>query len=239
MKRLIHILLVVVIATISATAQTTTENYVKTTTYQKEFTLESAATSAEDKIESVTYFDGLGRPKQSVAVQASPNQKDIITPIAYDDFGRQNKEYLPYEATTNNASYKTDAFEAVLDFYDTSKYENTQNPYSEKMFEASPLNRVLKQAAPGADWVMGSGHEIKSEYTANTNQDAVVMYDVSFVNNDRSQPRLTTSGSYAVGELYKSITKNENHTGTTSKDNTVEEFTDKQGRVVLKRTYNN
>ncbi len=27
--------------------------------------------------------------------------------------------------------------------------------------EASPLSRVLKQAAPGAAWKMGSGHEIE------------------------------------------------------------------------------
>ena len=41
---------------------------------------------------------------------------------------------------------------------------------------------------------------------------------------------------YAQGELYRTVTRDENHTGT-SKNHTTEEFTDKQGRVVLKRTY--
>ena len=39
--------------------------------------------------------------------------------------------------------------------------------------------------------------------------------------------------------LYKTITKDENHDGTSSKAHTTEEFKDKQGRVVLKRTYEN
>ncbi|RXG11492.1 RHS repeat-associated protein, partial [Leeuwenhoekiella aestuarii] len=50
-----------------------------------------------------------------------------------------------------------------------------------------------------------------------------------------------TGGSryYDPGELYKTVTKDENHDGGTSKNHTIEEFTDKQGRVVLKRTYDN
>ncbi len=43
--------------------------------------------------------------------------------------------------------------------------------------------------------------------------------------------------AYAVNELYKTITKDENHDGSTTKNHTTEEFKDKQGRVVLKRTY--
>ncbi len=239
-KKLLIPILVWFCAFGSLIAQTTTENYIKTTTYQDEFTSESAATTAGDKIESVTYFDGLGRPKQSVAVKASPDQKDLVTPITYDDFGRQDKEYLPYEASTNNASYKTDAFDAVLDFYDTSKYQNTANPYSEKQFESSPLSRVMKQAAPGAAWGLDSGNEIGFAYVANTNADAVTLYEVTFANGDKSAPNLVvhSSGNYQAGVLYKNITKDENHTGT-SKDHTTEEFTNKQGQVILKRTYEN
>ena len=78
-KLLIPILLFFVFG--SLLAQTTTENYIKTTTYQDEFTAATSATDKEDKIESVTYFDGLGRPVQQVSVKASPSGNDIVTPI--------------------------------------------------------------------------------------------------------------------------------------------------------------
>ncbi|TPV31153.1 RHS repeat-associated core domain-containing protein, partial [Paucihalobacter ruber] len=121
-------------------------------------------------------------------------------------------------------------------FYNTPKYENTNNPYSEKDFEASPLNRVLKQAAPGYDWRMGGGHEIEMDYQSNTNTE-VKRYEVSltFANNTYT-PQLVLSGSYNQGELYKSVTKDENHSGST-KNHTTEEFKDAEGRVLLKRTY--
>ncbi|HEX8577235.1 MAG TPA: RHS repeat-associated core domain-containing protein [Flavobacterium sp.] len=46
-------------------------------------------------------------------------------------------------------------------------------------------------------------------------------------------------GFYSAGQLYKTITKDENWTGTTdpATNHTTEEFKDKEGRVVLKRTY--
>ena len=47
-------------------------------------------------IETVTYFDGLGRPKQQTAIKGSPTQKDIITHMEYDEVGRQAKQYLPF-----------------------------------------------------------------------------------------------------------------------------------------------
>ncbi|WP_034229797.1 DUF6443 domain-containing protein, partial [Aquimarina pacifica] len=237
MKRLIHILLVVVIATISATAQTTTENYVKTTVYQNEVTADENALN-NDKIVKIQYLDGLGRLKQSVQKGTTPDQKDLITPITYDVYGRQVKEYLPYEASSGTGVYRTSAVTDALDFYNTSKYENTTNPYVEKEFEASPLNRVLKQAAPGEVWRLGSGHEIEFDYQANALNE-VRQFNVVFTNGDISLPTLVADGYYDQGTLTKTIVKDENHTGTTSKDHTSEEFTDKQGRVVLKRTYNN
>ncbi len=220
-------------------AQTSSENYIKTTTYQKAITSESEITQTSDTITNVTYYDALGRPKQQVAIGQSTNGNDIITPIEYDIYGRVEKEYLPFESTNNSGAYNSSALNDVLNFYNTDKYENTTNPYSQKQFEASPLNRVQKQAAPGGDWALGSGNEIELEFAANTELDAVVLFEVNFTNNDTEQPSLVnTDGEiYPAGELYKSITKDENHDGTTSKLHTTEEFTDKKGQVVLKRTY--
>ncbi|WP_025743445.1 DUF6443 domain-containing protein [Aquimarina pacifica] len=231
----ILVLVIFVLNITSAIAQTVTENYVKTTIYQNEVTADASA-SATDKLESIQYIDGLGRPKLSVEKGTSPNQKDIVTPIIYDDFGRQVKDYLPYEASNGTGIYRSSAVNEAASFYNTTEYENTTNPYSEKLFEASPLSRVLKQAAPGSDWALGNGHEIEFDYQTN-GLNEVIRFDVVFTNDDISAPTLFTNGYYDKGTLTKTIVRDENHTSATSKDHTTEEFKDKQGRVVLKRTY--
>src|SRR5690606_13000239 len=53
---------------------------------------------------------------------------------------------------------------------------------------------------------------------------------------DIEKTLLVFEGYYEANELYKTITKDENW--TLGKAHTTEEFKDKQGRVVLKRTYN-
>jgi hypothetical protein len=42
--------------------------------------------------ENITYFDGLGRPIQNIAVKATTAGTDLIQPIVYDDYGRIKKE---------------------------------------------------------------------------------------------------------------------------------------------------
>ena len=57
-------------------SQTTTENYVKNISYQVAST--TGNVSNDDKIETITYFDGLERPIQNIAKQAGGNKQDII-----------------------------------------------------------------------------------------------------------------------------------------------------------------
>lgn len=217
------------------------KNYIHTIAPRIEST-DISALANDEKIESVTYFDGLGRPMQSIGIRAGSSSQDIITHIEYDEFGRQVKDYLPYTVSNNYGQFITTALSATNNFYDTPKYENTLNPYSEKLFEDSPLNRILKQAAPGEDWQMGGGHEIEFEYQTNTGTE-VKMYGVtlSFANNTYTPTLIlnttVNNGNYNANELYKSIVKDENHDGTSTKNHTVEEFKDKLGRVILKRTY--
>ncbi|MDK2772183.1 MAG: RHS repeat-associated core domain-containing protein, partial [Flavobacterium sp.] len=46
-------------------------------------------------------------------------------------------------------------------------------------------------------------------------------------------------GTYSINNLYKTITKDENWNVLSQKNNTTEEFKDKDGKIVLKRTYEN
>ncbi|WP_303317579.1 DUF6443 domain-containing protein [Flavivirga abyssicola] len=249
MKKLLFTLVTLCVSSLMM-AQTTTENYVKTTSYQ--IKTPTGAVSNDYKIEGITYYDGLGRPKQSIGIRAGGNREDIITYIDYDEFGRQDKEYLPYAISSNGASYITDAKNATLSYYDNAiRYDDDFlgmtvadiNPYSQKRLEDSPLSRVLSQAAPGKDWKQGSGNEIEFDYQSNTNYSvAKFSVDLSFANNTYTPTLIIGIGAdefYDGGELSKTITKDENWqpNQTYPTDHTIEEFKDKQGRVVLKRTY--
>jgi RHS repeat-associated protein len=235
-----------VLATVIPCPDFSDENYIHITIPKKGVTSISSLAESE-KIESITYFDGLGRPKQNVAIRAGGQRQDIITHISYDDFGRQAKDYLPYAATSNGGLFRTgDIANTTNQFYQT-KYPDdfageslpNVNAYSQKVFDGSPLNRVLEQAAPGKDWKVGNGHTIQFDYQANAPNE-VLNFGVEFIGGNTATPKLKIADSYYnSSELYKTITKDENWRTWDYKDKTTEEFKNKQGQVVLKRTYNN
>lgn len=213
------------------------ENYVYTRMPQVGVINMDNINKTNEIIEQVTYFDGLGREKQSIAIGGGGGQQDIISPVEYDAFGRQAREYLPYAKGSLRGGMHPDALIEIVSFYNAEKFENTANPYSEKKFDNSPLYRVELQAAPGADWALGSGHEIGFGYNTNGSGE-VRMFSVSFTGGNTQQPylELRQEEFYPEAELYKFITYDEQHSGS-SKNHSTEEFKDKQGRVVLKRTY--
>ncbi|MGV0754778.1 DUF6443 domain-containing protein [Empedobacter brevis] len=203
-------------------AQSDTENYIKTT--------ECLKADCREKKETVVYYDGLGREKQILQVGASPLGKTIVTPIEYDGFGRQAREYLPFPIS--NSSNQIDTISTGTTFYSTLTGDTT--PFSEKTFENSPLNRVLAQAAPGKSWATGSGHEIKFSYQANKSSDEVIIFEVKTTYNattkvyDIELTRRLSPVYYANGTLYKTVTTDEN-------GQPIVEFKNKEGQVVLKR----
>ncbi len=225
-----------------------TENYVFTRSFQRAMpAFTTSGTKEGDVYEAITYFDGLGRPLQQVDIKAARDRDDIITHMEYDGYGRQEKEWLPYhEPTGSLGSYRGDRASATQGYYKTNYAEDfttlstpNVNAHSQKEFENSPLNRVLKQAAPGQDWKLGNGHEIGFGYQVNSqSNDAVPKFEVVFTGGNPEAPTLQKlSGVYATGELYKNVTYDENHTSGTN--HSTEEFVDKNGRVILKRTYHN
>ena len=230
--------------------QSTDQNYLQKTTYLEPFTNGQEDTAQPDqKIESISYFDGLGRPLQSIQVRAGGNKENIIQYNEYDAFGRSPKQYMPY-ATDGIPSGDNMAFTAqqnvktnILNFYDTPKYENTLNPYSETVFEPSPRSRALEQGAPGATWLVDptsdNDHTVKTDYAFNSETDAVRNFEVSFENGDTQKPELTLRGFFDPLQLVKNIVKDENWTPSSGKDHTTEQFTNKKGQLILKRGYDN
>ncbi|WP_109302121.1 DUF6443 domain-containing protein [Aquimarina sp. AU474] len=79
--------------------------------------------------------------------------KQIISHIEYDALGRAEKEFLSFATTQNTeGNIYNNAQSGVAGFYNTLKYENTMNAYSQTVYERSPLSRVVEQAAPGDPW---------------------------------------------------------------------------------------
>jgi RHS repeat-associated protein len=198
---------------------------------------------AEMFSKTTQFFDGLGRPLQTVSMQASPDKKDIVQPVAYDEFGREARKYLPY-AGGNNGLYKTDALNPSsytnsrqYNFY---QYDNLvagdATPYAETRYEASPLNRVIKQGAVGTDWqpdatnsYSSTDHTIKKSHSTNV-VDEVFRFDYAYptANNTLGSIVISPQVYYTAGELYKNSTKDEHL-------NEVIEYTDKEGKVILKK----
>ncbi len=220
-----------------------------------------ASRSTCELMQTVQYFDGLGRPLQTVQVQGSPLNKDVVQPFAYDQFGREATKYLPYVTSgSNDGSYKIDALTpgaGVSSFYNPtgngvsgSQQSNgivvIPNPFAQTIFESSPLNRVVEQGAPGTDWQPATGHTQKIVYTtnnetplSNTAGTMLAMLYTATINADESRTLLLGNSQgnyYKAGQLYVTISKDENW--ISGRSGTTEEYKDKEGHVVLKRTFN-
>ena len=228
-------------------AQTQTENYIHTATYQ--VPTRDGMVTDHNKIETITYYDGLGRPKQSIAQRAGGGGEDLITHTEYDALGRQPKQYLPYARplSSSDGSYFSSNVKNLLNNQYRSKFPKdfssdtriVPNPYSEMHYEASPLNRVLEQAAPGEDWKLNTNtdtdHTIKFQYATNGSNE-VWDFEVLYNNTTNTlTPQLVLKGRFAANQLYKTITKDENWQPTDGNYRTTIEYKNKQGQVILKR----
>ncbi|MEM7186814.1 MAG: DUF6443 domain-containing protein [Bacteroidota bacterium] len=207
--------------------------------------VEALSNTSEDdnaKIETISYVDGLGRLKQSVAIRAGGAGQDIISPMEYDGYGRQAKSYLPYPKLNNQGTIVANPFAEIDPFYLTkfpADSENgTINPYSESRFEVSPLNRVMEQGAPGMDWKVNHGddydHTIKYDYRSNLT--GIYYFSVEFLTGETDDPSLRYNGEYANGELYVTETRNENWQPGDDRAGKIYEYTNSLGQVILKRS---
>ena len=194
---------------LTTAAQDTSHNYVRTRSM-----LDETGGKYLDKVE---YFDGLGRPFQTVLKKVTASSSNLVTLQEYDVAGRAVNSWLPIVSSAEYvapAAFKSSA---------PGNYGNDSRPYSQPVYEASPLNRTVKEYGPGAAW--HGGHSVNTDYLANSTANAqlnCINYSVS------SAGALTSNGSYASGQL--SVVK------TTDEDlNVSYTFTDKMGHVVLSR----
>ncbi len=208
-------------ADISATGMTVSpssaQNYIITYTYRTALTSHPTSLTTGQAAPEIQYFDGLGRPVQTVSVKATTLGKDLLTCQAYDAFGRADTTYLPFAKSSNNGAYlaKT-SFISQQNTFLTGIYGSTDGSkgYAVTGYENSPLNRVLKQGAPGAAWQLTTN---PVEYAYKTNTSSIGSW--KYTGDSYS------SFNYAAGTLYLTETTDEDN-------NLVKEYTDKEGKLV-------
>lgn len=220
----ILISLLLLIGTLDAYSQSTNQNYILTRT----FTDESG--TAANSLDVIQYYDGLGRPVQNVQKKANPTQLDIVTLQEYDAFGRESNSWLPATSSSNGA-YITPA---TIKSGAITINGSDQKPYSMPVYENSPLNRIIKQFGPGADW-QNNNKATETEYLTNTVSAAngnISLVCGKYISTDtRTTISISRSGNYGTGELYVTRIKDED-------GNTSYEFKDKLGQVILTRQIN-
>jgi len=109
MKNTLYTFVLLFVFPILVWGQSNDQNYKKSTAYQEPYTeteVDAGGIPIDDKIETVTYYDGLGRPIETVAQRAGGNREDLITPVYYDVLGRQPINWLPLPVNGNpNGEY--------------------------------------------------------------------------------------------------------------------------------------
>ncbi|MDJ1467161.1 DUF6443 domain-containing protein [Xanthocytophaga flava] len=201
---------------LAAQTPSTNQNYVQSSLYR-----DANGTQA---VTTVDYVDGLGRPVQSVRYQGalprpgqSTSKKDVVTTITYDAFGRVDRSYLPTPVSTATGALVTSQPAQAISFY------GDQTPYTQSVYEASPLNRVFSQYGAGDAWRTAS-RPVNTKYLISDANDNVPIWTAS----STTSGEWNTTGYYSAGELFKTQTTDENQ-------HLVIEYKDKTGKVLIKK----
>ena len=233
-----HTVLFYILFPLCLFGQDSTQNFVREVLYKSS---SGNISNPNLKQSTITYLDGLGRPIQTIAVHGGGQGQDLVSHIAYDEVGRESKKYLPYAISGGKGLYQKNAPS------DAATNLNDSNPYHLTVYEDSPLNRVVKQAGPGAAWDISSNpeafddHSVKIKYTTNSSNEVKQFEAFNSSGNNRANTwniagGLCFVGYYGANQLLVEEHLDENNTSQ-SGGNRVKEYKDKSGKLLLKRVY--
>jgi len=193
------------------------ENYIYTRSYLVPVNTSNANAP---QIQSIQYFDGLGRPKQNIAIKSTPQGQDLVTTIPYDGFGRQVDSWLPVPMSTMNSGIQSGVESTATGFYSDT------NPYTHQTLENSPLDRVMALTQVGSAW---QGNPVEYSYLANENNEVLKIITVTeWQNGITKTSSLKIEGYYTAATLYKNKISDED-------DNISYEFKNGQGQTIMVR----
>jgi RHS repeat-associated protein len=187
----------------------------------------------DQKLVVYSYFDELGRPSQNVLQSTSSKGYDVVTYNNYNSItGRVDNQFLPYASSSDKSGgFKPNAATDLSNFYgSSSSIVSDSRPFSELVYEASPLNRVVKTYSPGSDW-KDNDHGVSS-VTKIVTTASIFFWNY---NDEIVPPNLVTynnsSGYYPVG----TVTFTEQ---TDEKGHIVRNYSDMAGRNILNEVQN-
>ncbi|MDB5013422.1 MAG: repeat-associated core domain protein, partial [Daejeonella sp.] len=173
-----------------------------------------------EKVSSRQYFDGLGRPIQSIQIKGSPLQHDIIQNFVYSKTGQQTRQYLAYTGSNNNGDFVNNSISEQGAFFNnglSDKIADDVAPYKENLFEDSPLGRLLQSGSLGTGFQPGE-HYSSISYRSNDATETIIKWSNDGIN----------LGNYAINTL--SVTQQIDEQG-----NKLLVYKDNRGSLILKR----
>src|SRR5258706_8181698 len=223
-------------------------NYIRTWDPVKPYSDDADVISSDRTVQEVRqstqYFDGLGNLLQTVIKKGSlvtgSSAVDLVSPVVYDDFGREVYKYLPFAAnsTGGNSSisdglFKLNPFQQDSTF-NKGMFSDETYYYGKNVLEAAPeAARAKETYGAGDNWVGSASesseanrHGIKTKYWLNTVAVSVKVWRVTNVSNNFGT--YTADSIYKADQLYKSVMQDEHN-------KQVIEFKDKDDKVILKK----
>ena len=134
--------------------------------------------------QTIRYLDGLGRPLQEVNRAWSPDREDRIQPFVYDSRGRNYRTFLPVISEGVSGEFRNDLLDENLRYTAPHlSFFKDAFPYTETIFEDSPLDKPLETIEPGMNWKV-SGRSKKFSYSSYVNgtgpaQEQVIAWELS------------------------------------------------------------
>ena len=187
---------------------------------------------------TVTWLDDFGREESVHQVGFTPSHKTLVSLTEYDGHGRVSKRWLPALATPqrvilpglHTVTY-LDAHVRPEDIMPGSSEANLGDgaPYSEVIYDGSPLDRPLMEYGSGEAWRQ-AGRGILSEHMGNSAGDERLVchrIEVQASKNDTSFV-ISSEGFYPDGSLKVVSVTDEDGKETLT-------FTDRHGREILSR----
>jgi len=168
---------------------------------------------------SVCYYDGLGRPIESIVVEANPSKNDLVQVTQYTGLQHVTQQWLPVPVQAGGGFM--DVFEVkdqVQSFYSDNR------PFTETIYENSALGRVTGRKRQGNSW---NTHPISSIYRTNDVSERIYIYTI--VNDSILRNNISLYGS---GSIFKTILSDEDGKRVTT-------YTDKHGQTVMQERNGN
>ena len=180
-------------------AQEATANYIMTTTH-----LSADSTQAARRV--VSYHDGLGRPVQMLRRHAATNADDLVDLTEYDSLGRVSRIWNPVSIWAVGNQVSAEMFTPAA----TSYYAD-ECPFSETLYDGTPLDRIRKVTGPGEAW-HNAGKGVKSNYLTNTasvGTDSLHCVKYGFTLSGNTGISFTRNGLWPAGSLTVDRTEDE------------------------------